>query len=366
MRIVWFSWKDRKHPQAGGAEVVTDHILRRLAADGHEVTLLTADYPGATPLYDDIRVVRGGGRFTVYFHAWRYYRKHLRGRTDLVVDEMNTIPFFAGWYAGTKSVMMVHQLARQIWFYQMPWFIAWVGYLLEPAYLLMLRKQAVITVSESSQKDLLRYGFDAAKIRIISEGIELQRVDSIDGIEKYERPTMLSLGAMRAMKRTIDQVMAFEIAKKSLPDLQFKIAGDSNDPYGRSVLRYIKQSPFKDDIEYLGRVNEEQRLELMRKSHFITVTSVKEGWGLIVSEAASQGTPAVVYDVDGLRDSVQNDATGIITNRNDPAKLAEAIKKIFMDSSHYEALRHGAWTATETLTFDQCYSDFEEAIKELT
>jgi glycosyltransferase involved in cell wall biosynthesis len=42
------------------------------------------------------------------------------------------------------------------------------------------------------------------------------------------------------------------------------------------------------------------------------VTSVKEGWGLIVTEAGSQATPAIVYDVDGLRDSVTNRETGII------------------------------------------------------
>ena len=365
MNVVWFSWKDRRHPQAGGAELITDQILRRLVEDGHDVTLLTADYPGAVPASDGVHVVRGGGRFTVYFHAWRYYRKYLRAKADLAIDEMNTIPFFAGWYTHVKSIMMVHQLAREIWFYQLPWFIGWIGYLAEPLYLFLLRRQAVVTVSESSKQDLLRYGFDASKVRIISEGIELDRLPSLDGIKKYDRPTMLSLGAMRAMKRTIDQVRAFEIAKKDLPDLQLKIAGDSEDPYGKHVLRYIEQSPFKDDIEYLGRVSAEKRLELMRKSHFIAVTSVKEGWGLIVSEAGSQGTPAVAYDVDGLRDSVQDGETGIIASDNDARGLAAAIVRLLADQTRYEALRQGAWQATKTLTFDQSYRDFLKAIKEL-
>ena len=365
MKIVWFSWKDRNHPQAGGAELVTDQILRRLARDGHSVTLLTANYPNAAPLHGGVQVVRGGGRFTVYFHAWRNYRKSLRRTTDLVVDEMNTLPFFASLYANTKSVRMVHQLARQIWFYQLPWFIGWIGYLLEPIYLFALRKQAVVTVSESSKQDLLRYGFKASKVRIISEGIELERPTALKRIKKYEQPTMLSLGAMRAMKRTIDQVKAFEIAKMDVPDLQLKIAGDSNDPYGKRVLQYIQQSPFKDDIEYLGRVSAEQRLELMRKSHFIAVTSVKEGWGLIVSEAASQGTPAVVYDVDGLRDSVQHGVTGFAATRNNPSGLAGAIKELLVDPTRYETFRQAAWKATTTLTFDQCYRDFTEATEEL-
>lgn len=365
MRIVWCSWKDRAHPQAGGAEVVTDQILRRLVADGHEVTLLTAAYPGAGELETAYRIIRGGGRFTVYFHAWRYYRKNLRGAVDLVIDEMNTIPFFASRYVDTKSLMMVHQLAREIWFYQLPWFIGWIGYLLEPLYLFSLRKQPVITVSDSTQRDLAYYGFDTAKIRIISEGIEMERAKTIEDIEKYDRPTMLSLGAMRAMKRTIDQVWAFEIAKKRLPDLQLKLAGDSNDPYGEEVLRIVGKSPFRDDIEYLGRVSTAKRQELMQKSHFITVTSVKEGWGLIVSEAASQGTPAIVYNVDGLRDSVQHNTTGLVTQQNTPKNIADAIETLLANPAQYQTMRKSAWKATETLTFDQSYQDFTHAMKEL-
>lgn len=365
MRIVWCSWKDRAHPQAGGAEVVTDHILRRLVANGHEVTLLTATYPGADELETGYRIIRGGGRFTVYFHAWRYYRKNLRGTANLVIDEMNTIPFFASRYADTKSLMMVHQLAREIWFYQLPWFIGWVGYLLEPLYLFSLRKQPVITVSDSTRRDLAYYGFDAAKIHIISEGIEIDRAKAIENIKKYDRPTMLSLGAMRAMKRTIDQVRAFEIAKEYLPDLQLKLAGDSNDPYGEKVLRIISKSPFRDDIEYLGRVSPAKKQELMQKSHFITVTSVKEGWGLIVSEAASQGTPAIVYNVDGLRDSVLHNTTGLITQQNTPENIADAIQTLLADTAQYQMLRKNAWKASESLTFDQSYQDFTHAMKEL-
>lgn len=364
MKIVWMSWKDRAHPQRGGAEVVTDNILRRLVGDGHEVTLLTADYPDAKPL-EGMSVVRSGNRFTVYYRAWRYYRNHLRDKADLVVDEMNTIPFFARWYARAPNVLMVHQLARQIWFHQLPWSIGWIGYLAEPIYLFLLRDQSVITVSESTKSDLMKYGFKAENIRIISEGIHLERVKDLDSIEKYDRPTMLSQGALRAMKRTLDQVKAFEIAKVAVPDLQLKIAGDGNDPYGRKVMDVIEKSPYANDIEYLGRVSDEKKLELMQRSHFITVTSLKEGWGLIVSEAASQGTPAIVYDVDGLRDSVQHNQTGIIVNENTPSSLAAAMEALLGNPTKYKVLRRRGWEASERLTFDQCYQDFTRAIKEL-
>jgi choline dehydrogenase-like flavoprotein len=94
MNILWLSWKDRTHPQAGGAEVVQDNLARRLAADGHSVTVLTAGYPDAKPeeTLNGYRVVRVGGRWTVYWAAWRYFRRELRDWPELVIEEVNTFP----------------------------------------------------------------------------------------------------------------------------------------------------------------------------------------------------------------------------------------------------------------------------------
>src|SRR4029077_5380490 len=122
--------------------------------------------------------------------------------------------------------------------------------------------------------------------------------------------------------------------------LQMKIVGDASGEYGQRVLQYIAQSPYKADIDYLGRVSDEEKMRVMQKAHLIAVTSIKEGWGLIVTEAASQGTPAVVYDVDGLRDAVKDDVTGLITKRNKPQELAERIGELLSDPGRYEQIRH--------------------------
>ena len=52
-----------------------------------------------------------------------------------------------------------------------------------------------------------------------------------------------------------------------------------------------------------GRVDEATKHELMARAHGQLATSVREGWGLVVSEAAAVGTPTMSYDVPGLRDS---------------------------------------------------------------
>jgi glycosyltransferase involved in cell wall biosynthesis len=140
------------------------------------------------------------------------------------------------------------------------------------------------------------------------------------------------------------------------------MAGDNTGSYAQEVLEYIAHSPYQADIEILGRVPAATKVELMQKSHFIAVTSLKEGWGLIVSEAASQGTPAVVYDVDGLRDSVRDGKTGYVTEPN-PASLAEGIIHLLKDPEEYNAIRYNAWEWSHELTQDNCYKDFKNVLE---
>lgn len=366
MRVLWLSWKDIQHPQAGGAEVVTSELCKRLVKAGHEVTLVTALYPGAEQkdTIDGYNVVRVGGRFSVYFKAYQYIKQHLMDWPDFVVEEINTIPFFSKRYLRHKQrLLFFHMLCREIWFYQLPLPASLIGYILEPLYLRLLSSERAIAMSESTKQDLIRHGFKPDNIALISEGIQLEPVASLDKATKYDTPTIVSLGSIRPMKRTLDQVRAFELAKQSLPTLRMKIAGDASGAYGKKVLATIARSPYKNDIEYLGRISADEKSQLLQKAHLITVTSIKEGWGLIVTEAASQGTPAAVYDVDGLRDSVRHDTTGAVCVRNTPAQLASNIVELLSDQSHYQMLQKNAWEWSKQINFETSHQQFSKEVR---
>uniref|UniRef100_UPI004047601C glycosyltransferase family 4 protein n=1 Tax=Flavobacterium sp. TaxID=239 RepID=UPI004047601C len=354
------TWKDLKHPQAGGAERINEEIAKRMARDGHEVILLTTKFSDCEieEQIDGYKVIRLGNRYMVYWQTYRYYKQHMVGWADLVIDEMNTIPFFCKFYVREKNILLAYQLCREIWFYQMRFPLSMIGYLLEPIYLWLLRDRYVITESKSTKQDMLRYGFFSNRISIIRVGITAQPLSNLTEVKKFTRPTVLSFGSVRAMKRTLDQIESFEIAKEKIPDLQLKIAGSTSDGYGKKVLRRIAASKYTRDIEYLGCVGEKKKAELMQKSHFILVTSVKEGWGLIVTEANSQGTPAVVYDVDGLRDSVRDLESGLISKENSPRGLADVLVRGLRNADAYAQMREKAWLWSRELTLEDCYLDF--------
>jgi glycosyltransferase involved in cell wall biosynthesis len=367
MNILWFTWKDLSHPMAGGAEVFNEELARQLVRHGYRVILIVGGYGNAPhkETIDGYTVIRLGSRWSVYWKAYRYYKKYLQGWPHLVIDEVNTFPFFAKFYVKEKNILFVHQLCREIWFSQMFFPLNMIGYLLEPLYLFLLRDRKVMTVSESSKTDLMRYGFKEKRITIISEGIQLEPVQDLKSVEKFSSPTILAFGSVRKMKRTDHGLKAFAIAKQGIPDLHLIVAGAADTSYGKKVLKEIKASAFQDSITFLGKVSQEKKIELMARSHLILATSLKEGWGLVVTEANSQGTPAVAYNVDGLRDNVQHGITGLVSERNTPVELASNIVALLQNSKKYNLLRKNAWEWSKGKTFEKSYQDFVHALHKL-
>lgn len=359
------TWKDKKNPLAGGAETVNEEIAKRLVKDGNQVIFLVGGFKGGTvtETVNGYKVIRVGNRWTTYWKAYLYYKKHLKGWADLVVEEMNTIPFLTKYYVREeKKVMIIYQLCREIWFHQMIFPLNVIGYLLEPLYLRLLSDQKVITISKSTKDDLIKHHFRSNNISIMSVGIEIPPLPTLKARGIQKSFTLLSLGAIRAMKRTDEQLRAFEILKKSIPTAKLVIAGTGNGSYYKKVINMIETSQYQKDITYLGSVDNDKRTQLMQDADVILVTSVKEGWGLIVTEAGSQGTPAVVYNVDGLRDSVINNVTGLVTKENTPQALATEIVALHRDKGNYQKMREAAWEKSKTVTFDRCYEDFVGAI----
>lgn len=364
MRLLWFSWKDSEHPQAGGAETVKSQVCRRLVSDGHDVLQITGGYRGATQRtsLDGSTVIRLGGRYSVYWHAYRYYRANLRGWADLVIDECNTIPFFARSYVDEPTSVVIYQLAREVWFYQMPPPLSLIGYILEPLYMRLLRSSKVLTISESTKLELVALGFSPKAIHVMRMGSELSGLPTAPEIRPGLSPTLLYLGSLREMKRPGHVVDAFIIAAKSVPQLKLVIAGGGDPRYIAKLRRIVESSGLADRITLTGYVTKEEKLQLMLRADLIAVTSVKEGWGLIVTEAAGQGTPAVVYDVDGLRDSVRHRETGLVTAVT-PEALASGIVEMLANPSLYAYCQRRAWEWSKELNFNNTYRDFCQALE---
>ena len=154
MRILILTWRDLAHSAAGGAEVYTEQVARRWVDAGHEVTLFAATVPGRPneETVDGYRVVRRGGRLTVYRAARRWYRENGIGQYDVVIDMVNTVPFKAHeWITDTPVIAFFHQTAEECWHFNSPLPVAVLGrYILEPQWIRSYRGRRVMVVSQST------------------------------------------------------------------------------------------------------------------------------------------------------------------------------------------------------------------------
>jgi glycosyltransferase involved in cell wall biosynthesis len=315
MRVLLCNWKDVRHPAAGGAEVYTHEVLRRWAAAGHEVTQFAAVVAGrpAAEDVDGVRVVRDGGRLGVYRAARRYLGRQGDRAFDVVVDEVNTRPFGVARTARQPAVALVHQVAREVWSHELPLPLAALGrHVLEPLWLRALRDVPTLTISESSRRSLEAYGL--RRVTVVPVGVDVapRAVAAV----KEDRPTVLYVGRLVAAKRVDHVLAAFARLRERMPDARLHVVGTG--PQERRL-----RAAAGPGVRFCGRVGAEEKLELMARAHVLVVTSVREGWGLVVDEAAAVGTPSIAYDVPGLRDSVP--AAGGLLVPPSPAALAIAL-----------------------------------------
>jgi glycosyltransferase involved in cell wall biosynthesis len=316
VRVLIFNWKDLAHPAAGGAEVFTEEVARELVQRGHSVTLHAAAVEGrpARELVEGVQIVRAGSRLSVYRAARRFWAREGTGRFDVVVDEINTRPFLTPrWVRGAPIVALIHQLAREIWRFETPLPIAVLGrHVLEPWWLRAYRDVPALTVSAGSAESL-RTHHGWRDVHVLPEGWTPHPVPDVP---KEARPTVVFLGRLVAMKRPQHAIEAVRILRRTVPGAQLWLIGDG-------PLRLAAE----EGVTFLGRVGREELLERLARAHVLVATSVREGWGLNVSEAAACGTPSIGYDVPGLVDSVQASGGAVVAPT--PAALAARLREFF-------------------------------------
>lgn len=357
MRVLWFNWRDIKNPDAGGAEVFTHEVAQRLVGKGYNITLFTAEFPGCSlnENINGVKIVRRGGRYKVYAKAAEYYKNH-NNDYELVIDEINTRPFLTPKFVKNKSIIaLFHQMAREFWFYETPFPLNYIGYYyLEKKWLSNYKDVPTITVSHSSKKDLEEMGF--RRIFVVPEGLNVKPMADVP--QKELEPTIIFIGRMKKAKLPQHALKAFSFIKKEIPETKMWVIGDGY------MLSELKEMNIQG-VTFYGHVGSELKYELMRKAHVALVPAVREGWGLVVTESNAMGTPAVAYNVHGLRDSVQDDQTGILVKVNTPEQLAAETIALLRDKERLTKLSYNALKYSRGFSWDNTANAFDEIIKSL-
>lgn len=353
MRILILNWRDIKNPMAGGAEVLTHELAKRWATQGHRVTLFTSSFWGALSkeIVDGVIIIRRGQWWSVHILAFFYYVFVLYKKIDVIVDEVHWFPFFFILYGRKKVVLLVCEVANRLFFYLFPYPFALIGRAVEKFYLFLYRSVPMLAISPSTKHDLIGEGIDEAHITVLPMGLTVPK--RIKHHPKDTTTTLLFVGRLHSLKGVVDVIEAFALIRHDLASAKLWIVGAGTASYVETLRRRIEQLKLTNYVQLLGYLQEKEKFERYQRAHLLVVPSFHEGWGLVVAEAASQGTPAVAYNTAGLRDVIVDGVTGVLVRSHTPGSLATAAVELLKNKKQYRQLQQAGMRRTKEMSWDK-------------
>jgi len=298
-RIVFLAHRDLDNPQAGGSELLVDRLADGLTRLGHQVTLLC----GGPASYRDYRVVSAGGAYGHFLHARTAFAQQI-GDCDLLVEVCNGMPYFAPMWHHGPTLCLVNHVHTDLWKMRFGGPMApaaRIGRRLEHWALTgAQRRGLLVAVSPSTACALRGIGVERERIRVVHNGVE----EPGPRAERSPEPLFVAVGRLVEYKR-IDLLLRLWERVRPVTGGRLVIVGDGPE---REWLEQLAGP----GVEFTGHVSEARKHELLCAAWLLLHPSALEGWGLVVTEAAARETPAIAFDVPGLRDSVVDGETGVL------------------------------------------------------
>jgi glycosyltransferase involved in cell wall biosynthesis len=362
--VLILNWRDTTHPEGGGSEVFVERVAAGLAAQGRPVTLFCAAHPGApaSERVGDVRVVRRGGRLTVYLHAWWAHLTGRLGGHEVVVDVQNGMPFFAALWCRRPLVVLVHHVHREQWRVVLPPLQARVGWWIESRIAPRLNRHArYVAVSEATRRELVGLGVAPAAVTVVHNGTAPP--GPATAVARTPYPSVCVLGRLVPHKRVELALEAAARIRPHLPELKVLVAGQG---YWEPRLREtVERLGLQEAVELLGWVDEETKRRLLASSWALAMPSVKEGWGLAVLEAAASGTPTVAFRAaGGLRESVVHGTTGLLAD--DLEEFTRHLAWVLLNRHLRERLGEAARAHAARFTWPEAVAGFAAVLDAAT
>jgi len=358
--VLIINWQDWTNPLSGGAEVHLHEIFRRLTQD-FNISLLCTHFKEAPEFekIDGIKIYRVGSRNTFNFYVPKVYKNITKTeKFDLVIEDLNKIPFFGGRFIREKRLALIHHLFGKTIFTETNPLSASYVYFSEKLIPKHYKKIPIIAVSKSSKNELVKMGISVNNIKVVYNGVDIESYRSRAELTKV--PTIICLGRMKKYKRIDILLDSIPKVLKEIPDLKVILVGDGDDlPRLKEIVRKKK---VEKTVKFTSFVPSAKKIEMFSSSWIAVNTSPKEGWGLTSIEAQACGTPSVVPDSPGLRETVRDEVSGYIYPFGNIEKLSEILIKVLKDKKSVEKMGEQARKWASNFSWDESAKKMKEII----
>ena len=222
------------------------------------------------------------------------------------------------------------------------------------------RATRVLTVSESSKRDIMRFvDAPAEKIDVIYNayderfGVEPREEEVVRVRERYQLHDefVLYAGNVKPHKNLGRLIDAFQIVRnRGLDHLKLVLIGDDISKYA-ALRRAVHQHQLHKYVRFLGYLPEETLAVMYRLAGVFVFPSLYEGFGLPPLEAMASGTPVVTSNVSSLPE-VAGDAA-LLVDPYEPAAIADGIYRVLTDEELRRDLRRKGLARAHQFSWEQ-------------
>lgn len=361
--ILVINWQDIRHPLAGGAEIHCHNLFSRLASRGHKIIQLSCGFKNAeaSEEIDGITVIRRGNRnFFNYYVPTMVRELQNRYQFDIVIEDLNKIPFFTPLYISVPKLVLAHHLFGKAIYNAVGLLYGSYVWTAEQLIPKIYKNTPFSAVSDSTRAELNSMGLKT--VDLLPNG---NAYPTNDMLLKPKYPPLIGyFGRVEKYKRIDHLLAALPLVQKAVPNARLQIIGDG---YHKTWLQNrVHRLGLDNSVEFTGRISEADKWKTLSQLSLGVCPSPKEGWGLSVMELAASGVPVIASDVPGLRESVCHNKTGRLYPFGDVSALAEQIIELLRSDDLRKQMSQAArsWASGRSWdkTADRAESIFESLL----
>lgn len=190
----------------------------------------------------------------------------------------------------------------------------------------------------SSIADVLRDKFVSERIICIHNGVDLERVQSING-KRAEVRSLLQLGANEMVIGTVGRLSSVKAQDQLLQAARQLIAAGhrikvllvGKGPMEQSLRELTESLGLADCVVFAG--HQERVVDYLSAMDVFVLPSLSEGIPMALLEAMAVGCPVVATRVGGIPEVIENDVNGLLVDPADALSLANAVRELLEDRS---------------------------------
>jgi glycosyltransferase involved in cell wall biosynthesis len=218
----------------------------------------------------------------------------------------------------------------------------------------------IVTISKYSQAKILEhYGVPEEKIRIVPNGVDIEKFQPSDMAAAKKQfnlgqdSTILFIGSLTPRKGLPYLVEAAKTVVKQQANAKFLLVGSG--PLRKQIETSVASAGLSGNFVFYGNMPHNQLATVYNAADVFVLPSLQEGQGIVLLEAQACGKPVIAFGVGGAKEAVKGGESGFLLALGDTEGLADRLLKLLAD----DALRQkmgaaGRQFVKENYTWDLC------------